>query len=161
MVRDLIPAIPIPTVIGAVGIVSIIDKFAAPRNLVRRSIAFVLAISLGSAAIVVALSLAIAGPNQSTWTTALPPNSDLMRNVEALGSTPDTLWMAFEGDSLPSRLNARSRPGASIATFDTRLYWYKTRPISSTSMDSNHYPSYTCTTRLQSNRSSLGAVFAG
>jgi hypothetical protein len=71
----------------------------------------------------VTLPLAISGPNQDTWTTALSDRSDLMRSVRNLGKTRAQLWTTFAGDLLMWEwLNEHERKGG-IATLEIRTYY--------------------------------------
>ncbi len=75
---------------------------------------------------VVGVSLAIAGPNQESWTTLLDTSQhDLMAPVRTLGSDSLALYNVYRGDYLSwSWLNANLRDGRRVATLDNRQYYF-------------------------------------
>lgn len=79
---------------------------------------------------VVGIGLALAGPNQGSWTTLLDRSSDLMEPVRDLGSPTQRLWAVFGGDALAWQwVNQHTSRGARVATLEDRTY-YLDRPTS-------------------------------
>ncbi len=71
------------------------------------------------------LALAFAGPNQQTWTTALPASTDHLQAVRNLGSPTQQLATAFGGDYQSWQwLNAHMGPNDKVATFELRMYYF-------------------------------------
>ncbi len=133
--RALVPAVPIAALLTGRLFAALVDAGKAGRGsrwpglrpIARVAAVAAVTVSLAAGELV-GLSLAIAGPNQYTWTTSLTSYDNLMRSVETLGSTREQLWMTFSGDSLMWEwLNQHVGPRQRVATLDIRTY-YLDRP---------------------------------
>jgi 4-amino-4-deoxy-L-arabinose transferase-like glycosyltransferase len=127
-VRALIPAIPIAAILtGQMFVTAIsgarrVSASAFQRSVVRSCVALAVGATLLIGGLVT-VPLAISGPNQDTWTTALSDRSDLMRSVRNLGRERAQLWTTFAGDLLMWEwLNEHEREGG-IATLEIRTYY--------------------------------------
>ncbi|MDP9301564.1 MAG: glycosyltransferase family 39 protein [Actinomycetota bacterium] len=131
--RALIVAVPVAAVLGAWVLISawrtarrrVTDRHAASPALrvPHAAIATAGAASLFVSG-VVALALAIAGPNQATWTTNLGEGDNLMQSVENLGAPERQLWTTFGGDvSLWDWINNHMDSDNRVATLDVRTYY--------------------------------------
>jgi hypothetical protein len=128
--RALVPALPVAAVLTGRGAKMLIDagrarredppsllsSFARVASVLAVASAFFIGCSSG-------LALAIAGPNQVTWTTKLSSGNNLMQAVEDFGSARQTLWDAFGGDALLWEWINQSVPaGVRAATLENRIY---------------------------------------
>jgi hypothetical protein len=129
--RGIVPGLPIAALLTGRGIAMLLAAGQNARHGVHRIMGTaaravtVVAVTGGLAAgALVGLGLAVAGPNQETWTTALSPGQDLMGGVRVLGSTRDTLWSVFGGDALMWQwLNTSVPSGEKVATLEVRIYY--------------------------------------
>jgi hypothetical protein len=132
--RSLVPAIPIAALLTG----RVLSDLLAPKTEIPKERRFAesglrTAAVLSVTAVLVAsglvgISLAVAGPNQYTWTTGLSEQDDLMRGVKNLGSPREQLWSTFTGDLLMWEwINHNVRPGERIGTLEFRTY-YLDRP---------------------------------
>jgi len=130
--RALVPALPIAALLSG-------GVFAAALRPARRAASGTwtrrlepLSRFLVSAAVIVSagggvlvgFSLAIAGPNQQTWTTSLKASDDMMRSVENWGSPREQLWATYAGDLIFWEwLNEHLGAGVRVATLEIRTYY--------------------------------------
>ena len=129
--RGIVPGLPLAALLTGRGIAMLLAAGRNVRTGVHRftsraaRVATVGAVAAGLAAGgLIGLGLAVAGPNQETWTTALSSDQDMMGGVRVLGSTRDTLWTVFGGDALMWQwLNTAVPAGDKVATLEVRIYY--------------------------------------
>jgi len=127
--RGLLPIIPIAAALSGQGIATLMDsdrlwRFRRPPPV--RSAMGITTIAIFATSALVGGSLAVAGPNQDTWTTLLDgTQNDMMAGVRDLGSDPASLYNVYGGDYLAwSWLNAHLTESQRVATLDNRLYYF-------------------------------------
>jgi hypothetical protein len=131
-IRALLTTVPVAALLGAWALTSAFRADAnnemghAPSRLRRLSrAAMALAIVATTiASCVVALAIAVAGPNHRTLITGLQASDNLMRGVEDWGDPRMQRWAVFGGDALLWKwIDGHVPAGERVATLEVRTYY--------------------------------------
>lgn len=129
--RGIVPGLPIAALLTGRGIAMLLEAGRTAREGIHRimgRVARVVTVAVVASGLTVGafvgLGLAVAGPNQGSWTTSLSSDQDLMGAVRDMGSTSGTLWSVFSGDALMWQwLNTAVPAGQKVATLEVRIYY--------------------------------------
>lgn len=131
--RAIVPALPIAAIATGAGLARLsaetgglcLAERAGFRWLVRGAAPVIIAVILGPGACMGA-ALAVAGPNQDTWTTNLGPRDNLLQSTENLGSSDLQLWTTFSGDvAFWGWIDRHLSGGDGVATLEIRTYYLR------------------------------------
>jgi 4-amino-4-deoxy-L-arabinose transferase-like glycosyltransferase len=132
--RAIVPGLPIAALLAGRGAAALIEsgrsayRAGGALGRVAHAASILTVVVVLVAGGVLGASLAIAGPNQATWTTNLHSRDDLMRSVENLGAPERQLRTTFGNDvSLWDWINRHMDSEHRVATLEIRTY-YIARP---------------------------------
>ncbi len=164
-IRALVPAVPVAAILtGQMFSTAItgarrVSASLLQRSLVRSSVGFAVGVTL-LIGLLVTVPLAVSGPNQDTWTTALSDRVDLMRSVRNLGAND-----LSSGPRLPAicrcgsgSMNMKGKGGSPHSRSGPTTW--KTLPTSSSSMARTPHPCSACTIPARSCDSSAGEPYS-
>ncbi|MDP9301565.1 MAG: glycosyltransferase family 39 protein [Actinomycetota bacterium] len=128
--RAIVPGLPIAALLAGRGAAALIDsgrsagRAGGALGRIAHAASVLTVVVVLVAGGVLGASLAIAGPNQGTWTTNLHASDDLMRSVENLGAPERQLRATFGDDvSLWGWINRHMDSEHRVATLEIRTYY--------------------------------------